>query len=881
VREPIVLRFTRNLVDAMDPATWKSVKEAFGRWMDLPPERRADFLGSLDEEIRAEVERLAANFEPAAGFIEEPAVLNIDGGAEVVDETDPHIGEQIDNYRIASRIGIGGMGAVYLAEHLADGVTHRVALKLVKRGMDTSVLLKRFLRERQILAALEHPNIARFLDGGSTQAGVPYFVMEFVEGLSITRYCDANGLGIERRIELFRKVCSAVSFAHANLTVHRDLKPSNILIDGHGEPKLLDFGIAKLLHPDWSAESREGTATGFQALTPEYASPEQLRGETITTSTDVYSLGVVLYELLTGRRPFGVGSLLPMDAALKVSSTDPPKPSAVAATGSRPAATDSNKWRTAAASISTAGRAASVSRTLRGDLDNIILKALEKEPSRRYASVVEFSEDLSRYLDGLPVKASAPTLRYRLRKFLGRNTVASAAVAASIVVLLGATAVTAWQARQAAVARTAAQERFGQVRRLANLVIFDYHDAISKLSGSTAVRAKMLSDALVYLDGLSAERSGDSDLMREVAAAYEKIGGVQGGDESLGILGRTDAAAESYRKALQIRESLVAASPENVDDMFALAVAYRNVGDVIGAQGDFPGRLANYEKAIELHERVIKLQPSRVEFADGLAAAYYDLGYGLDQAGDAAKAEPAYMRAIDVWTTAPAKPKGGLLSKAHKFLGSLRDRRGQHSEARANFQESLNLDLANLEADPLNMQARLDLSTSYINFANSLIRTKEFAEAAAYCAKSLEIRRKVAAEDPANVRAVTFLARALDTAGQIAAGQGQNAEATDLFAQAIEVFEHPGMQDPKEILSRNLLANFYKNLADAQSALASTSENGPERRKHLERARQNYTRAIEISTMLREKNAMTPQNQADPEKLRARLSEIAELQQGH
>ena len=253
----------------MDSKQWQKVKELFSATLDLPAEERGAFLANVEKNVRFEVEKLLANFEDAEEFINEPAVVEF--GFDENRANESPVGKKIDDYQILEEIGAGGMGAVYLAEQQGENLSHRVALKLIRRGMDTNSVLKRFVMERQILANLEHPFIARFLDGGTTADGVPYFVMEYVEGLPIKKYCDAFDLDTKARLELFRKVCAAVAFAHQNLIVHRDLKPSNILVTETGEPKLLDFGIAKLLNPDWTLDSAEVTATMFRVMTPEYA----------------------------------------------------------------------------------------------------------------------------------------------------------------------------------------------------------------------------------------------------------------------------------------------------------------------------------------------------------------------------------------------------------------------------------------------------------------------------------------------------------------------------------------------------------------------------------------------------------------------------------
>ncbi len=380
--------------------------------------------------MRAEVESLLRHDKPAAEFIEESA-FEVTARLLAEDETEANAERRIGSYKILREIGRGGMGVVYLAER-DDEYRKQVAIKLIKRGMDTDAVLQRFRHERQILANLEHPNIARLLDGGTTDDGLPYFVMEYIEGLPVDTYCDKHKLTTDERLKLFRTVCAAVTYAHQNLVIHRDLKPINILVTDEGVPKLLDFGIAKLLHPSME-QATTATVAGLRVLTPEYASPEQIRGEKLTTATDVYSLGVILYELLTGQRPFQLKDTTPQELLRAIEEGEPTKPSKVTGNGHE----------------HTASYVARNQRLLKGDLDNIVLKALRKEPERRYKSVEQFSEDIRRYLEGLPVIARKDTFVYRTSKFMARNRAAVAAAVLILLTLIGGIVATTWQARRA------------------------------------------------------------------------------------------------------------------------------------------------------------------------------------------------------------------------------------------------------------------------------------------------------------------------------------------------------------------------------------------------------------------------------------------------
>ena len=354
-------------------------------------------------------------------------------------------GIPVGPYRLIREIGSGGMGTVFLAVRNDDAFQRRVAIKVLRRGMDTDAIVRRFRHERQILASLQHPYIAGLLDGGSTSDGLPYFAMEYVQGQNISDFCEARKLDTTARLELFRKVCAAVQYAHQNLIIHRDIKPANVLVTSDGTPKLLDFGIAKLLNPEVGGQTLAPTAAGLQLMTPDYASPEQVRGETVTTATDVYSLGVLLYELLTGRRPYELTSRSLADVAHVICHAEPERPS-TAVTQPVGGATSPHTDR--------------LRRRLAGDLDNIALKALSKEPDRRYASVDQFSEDVRRHLAGLPVIARKDTVGYRAAKFVRRNKGVVAAGAATLIVLIAGVVGTTWQARVASRERARAEQRF-------------------------------------------------------------------------------------------------------------------------------------------------------------------------------------------------------------------------------------------------------------------------------------------------------------------------------------------------------------------------------------------------------------------------------------
>lgn len=432
---------------------WSQIKEIFRGAIDLDPEKRTHFLKERcagDGEMLRELQSLLESDDEASDFIEQPALASV---SEILSTASRDFwnGQSIGQYRVEREIGRGGMGVVLLAVRADDQFNKRVAIKLLQRSLGSEPLLRRFRNERQILALLEHPNIARLLDGGVTDDGLPYFVMEYIEGEPLDKYCKHHALSLAERLKLFRTVCATVEYAHRNLIVHRDLKPSNILVTADGTPKLLDFGIAKLLDQQAEVPSPENTATVLQALTPEYASPEQVRGLHITTASDIYSLGVILYELLADARPYKLKDASPAEMLRVICDTEPTKPSETgnSQTNSEHATPNKNsKVKSTSKSL----------KALRGDLDNIVMMALRKEPSRRYKSVEQFSEDIRRHLDGLPVRARKDTFTYRATKFIQRNRVAVAAAALIFISLVGGIIATLWQARAARREQAKAEE---------------------------------------------------------------------------------------------------------------------------------------------------------------------------------------------------------------------------------------------------------------------------------------------------------------------------------------------------------------------------------------------------------------------------------------
>jgi tRNA A-37 threonylcarbamoyl transferase component Bud32/tetratricopeptide (TPR) repeat protein len=445
------------------------------------------------------------------------------------------------------------MGAVYEGVRV-DDFQKRVALKVIKQGLDSAYARVRFQQERQVLASLEHPNIARLLDGGETADGSPYLVLEFVEGEPITHYCERVQATREQRLRLFLEVCEAVGYAHRNLIVHRDIKPANILVTPDGQPKLLDFGIAKLIDANL-----DQTATMVQALTPSYASPEQVRGQAISTATDVYSLGVVLYEMLTAKLPYRIATQSPLDVDRAVCQ-EPPAPPNVSS-----------------------------------DLDNILLMALRKEPARRYQSVGDFAADIQRHLTRRPVKARPDTFLYRTSRFVSRNRVVLGAAAVTGLAIVLALLASMHQAARA-------ERRFNEVRRIANTDLFSIDRKIAAVAGTAEAREEIVRSALRYLQTLSKESGGDPAIEAELALAYERVGDVQGGMETVN-LGQFDRALDSYEHSRAILDRLARKSPSR-DTLLRLAGIYYKIGQLQVDTQKRSQALVSYRLGVEITERL-------------------------------------------------------------------------------------------------------------------------------------------------------------------------------------------------------------------------------------------------------------------------------------
>lgn len=796
----------------MNTERWEWVKRLLDEAILVSPAERAAYLElacGTDRDLLHEVQSLLAAHEQAGtDFLQEPAA----DLTSVLPPLASRAGRRIGVYQIVEEIGHGGMGEVYRAVRADGQYTKQVAVKLVRGGYDSASVLERFRNERQILASLDHPNIARLLDGGTTQEGVPYLVMELIEGQPIDEYCDQHKLSVTDRLRLFRQVCVAVHYAHQRLVIHRDIKPSNILVTKEGDPKLLDFGIAKIVSPIGDAQT-----TMTRAMTPEYASPEQIRGEPITTATDVYSLGVVLYQLLTGRSPYPGETRSPHELARAVCETAPGRPSTVVLKSE--AAVGGKQVDPEQISTVREGSPAKLHRRLNGDLDDIVLMSLRKESARRYGSVEQFAEDIRRHLEGLPVTATKGSWLYQTEKFIQRHRVAMAAAAIVILAVAGGIGATIREARIARANERRAENRFNDVRHLANSLIFEVDDAIANLPGSTSARKLMADDALKYLDTLAAEAKGDLTLQAEVARAYFKLGDIQGNPYRAN-LGETGAAIDSYRKALAIRESLVAANPQNRANRFALASSYEWRGAVtLATGGNLDDAMRDEEKALAILEPMLQADPGDVEVLTKLEGVYEAIGDVQGGTGSSANmgdpdaALKNHQKGRAIAEQLLRNNPGDELTRRHLAdfdlkIGDDSVRQGDRRFALETYRKATDI-LAALSASSVNTGYARDLYLSYQRTGNAQVMDGDYQGGIKSYRTAVVLAQRMTKDDPRNRLATYDMANNDALLGNALAAGGDSKQGLVFLQRSITTIEAAAARDSKLTVARRFLALAY------------------------------------------------------------------------
>ena len=856
-------------MSAANTEDWERIESLFQTAAELPAAARSGFLDQAcagDAALRDELESLLAADNHNASTIDSA----VQKEARSLFGIEEMTGTRVGPYRVIREIGRGGMGSVYLGVRDDDQFHKEVAIKFIRQGMDTEDVLSRFRHERQILANLEHPYIARLLDGGTTRDGRPFFVMEYVTGQPLDAWCRLHTpIDIRQRCELFLKICEAVEHAHRNLVVHRDLKPANIFVTADGSPKLLDFGVAKLL--DQEAGLKDVTLLAARALTPDYASPEQIRAEQITTTTDVYSLGAIFYELLSGVRAQRFATPGTREIERVVCETDPPRLADTAP--------------------------ASLRGKLQGDLDSIVSMAMRKEKTLRYQSVEQMASDIRRYFHGRPVKARDGTFRYYAGKFLRRNRLPLAAGALLAIALLGGAttagvlAVRASQARAVAEvqrrravenalraeasehnaqteAREAARERgnaeaqrqeaelqrtlaetqrqlaerrFDQVHQLAGKFLLDFHNAIAALPGSTPARKMVVQTGLQYYDMLVRDAGGNRQLLEEIARGYDRLGDVQG-NPYYANLGDAPGALASYRRALAIREKLTDPAPEFLKDRIR---GHVKIAQMLVAQGDLAGAEKTYQQTFLIARGVSTA--SDYEVRDALGTAYSGYGDLKIRTGVHGEAVAPYLKLLELQTQIANEKRNvakeqNALSLAHTKLGDVYVRIDRAAEAQEHLKIALVINKRLSDSDPSNIPLARTLWITYTLLGRAMHtrggpRPEDPSVVTGYLQEAVDLADKMAAADATNQQPQADVLMADSGLGDWLIEQGNPQPAIAAYRKALVAAEHIYAVRPAG--NEDFMIQAHQRLA---AGLTAAAEYG-DAMEHLEHAVEYLDRA--------------------------------------
>jgi len=721
---------------------WSLIERLFQGAVDRPPSERAEFLKKAcagDEALRLEVESLLVNDNNATTAIDSLVAGDLRVIAQNSDAAE--IGLRVGPYRLVRELDSGGMGVVYLAVRSDDQYFQIVAIKMIRRSVESPALLQRFRAERQILATLTHPNIGAILDGGETEDGRPFIVMEYVEGQPITLASETRGASIRHRIELFQFVCSAVHYAHQKFVIHRDIKPSNVLVTPDGIVKLIDFGVSKPLAPELIPGDMPKTESGHRLMTPDYASPEQLLGKELTTASDIYSLGVLLFELLTGSRPYTIRDLSPVAAEKVVCHQGSRKPSSVPELSSR------------------------TRKELAGDLDRIVMMAMEVDPLRRYQSAQHLEEDLLRYMQGQPVLAREPTPVYRLSKFVQRHKTAWLMACAIAVVLAGSVLFHSWQSRLA-------DRRLQQAETFADTAVLDLTEKLKQSPASTEMQATLFQSALKYLEQLRLTSGNDPRLLLKLSKAYLRVGDLEG-SPSVANLGNSGAAITSYQEALRLASA---------------------------AQDRLPGE-ENTQTIIEAHERI-----GALDFFLGntrKARGHYQQSLSLaEEFGKGNPDDPTRKR---------------LLAMSYSRLGDLQLDNLETDSALESFRAAFRVFGSETNGDEDHDQTLMRI---YIRMAGALVEHGNLLEALANLGRSLAVAEGMVQKSPSSSQAKQYLFEAynymnMPLAGTETLNVGHSKQAETNARKALALVEEMMASDRSNIWARNHLSHGYELMGDS------------------------------------------------------------------
>lgn len=831
----------------MSPADWSDVERVLATVIDLSPTEREARIGELcagNPALRSEIESLLAAHESAGSFLTGSPLLE-----QAREPAFSMAGRHLGPYQLLEEVGQGGMGTVYRAQRTDGRFQKQVAIKVAVAALHSSELRRRFTSEQQILANLEHPNIARLLDAGVSPEGIPFLVMEYVEGIPLSDYCRAQRLDVHRRLALFQAICSAVGYAHQHLVVHRDIKPSNILITSDGTPKLLDFGIAKIVD-EWRGAGPEVTHSILNPMTLEYASPEQVSGRAITTATDIYSLGVVLFELLSGQRPYEVKGKPLSEAARMICDEEPKKISSI--------------WSPRPGESGTA--------EFSSDLNAIVAKAMRKDPQSRYASAYELADDVMHYRSGLPVSARHGTFQYVAAKFISRHKAAVVASLLAFLLALGGVLTIIWQARIAQRERAKAQNRFNQVRSLAKSLMFDVHDSIKDLPGATPARKLIVSRALEYLDGLAREAAGDASLQRELADAYERVGDVQDNPQ-FANLGDFRGAVASYGKALAVRESLLRADPKNQLLKRAVSGAYWKLGQCLDANGDFSGALVNLRNALDLTQQTTDIANDPLS-GDRLAGDYWAIAEVLYETGDLDGSLASYRKGAEVRSALQPVDRSQLAAIRTHLAGDyfgiahtlLAQRHSKEALDAARRSEEILGSLA--KADPNNLGLRHFWASAQTMVGDCRLDLGSPRGALESYRQALAIYQASVKADPEDTLSRRLVAYIRMKIGSALVKSGDPRAALEEFGRALGNLRELAAMAPQSNYLSAVLGNAYSGLGLTHATLAADPRLSlAQHRQHWREARSWYSKSLDIWTELKRQNKLALDERGEPERI--------------
>ena len=847
---------------------WRAVTDLFDRCLGSSSEERERFLAAASDEIACEVRSLLENADSGSESFQNPV-------DEILDPPQS-LPRQFGAYRVERLLGQGGMGSVFLARRVGE-FEQLVAVKLIRQdfGLAAQVLERRFQQERQILASLQHPNIAHLIDGGTRDSN-PYLVVEYVSGVRIDDYCNRNRLSIRQRIELFLKICGAVQYAHQRLVVHRDLKPANVLVLDDGTPKLLDFGIAKLMREDDSASDL--TRTAMRVFTPSYASPEQLRGAPVGTASDVYSLGVMLYELLTGQRPHIVDA----DSGLALLDAVCNQAPALASAAIKRHPEDSREAKAA----ERATEFPAWNKTLRGDLDLILLRAISADISRRYQTVEQFSADLDRYLQNRPITARKDSWTYRAQKYWSRHKALVSVTSLALMILLVAGIALWHEYRIANEQRLRAERRFNDVRAVSHDLIFPIHDSIQYLAGATPARKLVVQSALQYLNALSKDAPDDISLQEEIATAYDKVGEAQGGVGKAN-LGDTAGALESHKKALDIRKSIFASKPNDPSSRDGLIRSYQQVGHILQDMGRYEESLEYNTAHLELSKQLAAGSPHNDVARSRLADSYNWMGDILSDLGRWDDSLKNYEASAQIYKELSSSGFRPLISQGNwalerKKIGSILEVRGEVQLSLQEFRSALAVDEDLARANPQDASDARSVSIDYASLANAMLELHDIDGAIQHYQRALVIDRRLAAADREDASARYYLVRHSYGLGDAFLERSQTNSAIAIYREAVSSAERSANSDPENTFMRSELARVYAKLAKAQfNSAMNQSANGSDKQKSLAAARASYEKSLSLWVELRTRNALRSTDLGEPEQVKKDLKACAsEIKRG-